>query len=257
MRSQIERRAEEMAVEERLEVASLNLPAGVVESTIRKLRSLVAKLESPNIGKWEGYESALPYEIPEIESKRVFVARVVERVVDDGLALDVGANEGLFTAILANKFDTVVAVDSDPGVVGALYETLKGEDDQHVTPLVVDILNPSPPFGLGGRERSGFSKRIRPCFSTWLAVIHHLCIGQGIPLAEIVGLVAETSTESVVEFVSPDDPMVKRISASRPGSLDGYSLKDFEMHLTGRFDIVDVEKVSPTRTMYHLTRLIE
>jgi hypothetical protein len=88
----------------------------------------------------------------------------------------------------------------------------------------------------------------------WLAVVHHLCIGQGIPLPEIVALIASTSVESIVEFVGPTDPMVRRISASRPASLNGYGLSEFESLLDGVLDIVEVEGVSSSRTMYHLVR---
>ena len=91
--------------------------------------------------------------------------------------------------------------------------------------------------------------------ATWLAVVHHLCIGQGVPLPEIVGLIAATSAEAVVEFVHPTDPMVKRISASRPESLDAYGIDEFDALLRRKFEVVEEEAVSPSRTMYHLVRI--
>ncbi len=255
LRSRVERRARDMETDVVSGVAGLSLPPSAIESSIRKMRDLVASLETPNVGLWEGYESALPYEESQTESKLAFVRRAVGRIHEPESALDVGANEGLFTRILADRFDTVIAIDNDPGVVDALYGALDGEERRRVTPLVVDILNPTPAFGLRGRERPTFSDRIKPSFSTWLAVIHHLCIGQGVPLSEIVDLVTETSAESVVEFVGPDDPMVKRISASRPESLDGYNREEFEALVSRRLRIADKESVSRTRTIYHLERI--
>jgi hypothetical protein len=254
LRSRLEKRADGMETNQRSEVAGVSLPPAAIESSIRKMRGLVSNLESPNVGQWEGYEDALPYSSPEIEAKIAFVERAVERSGDRRLALDVGANEGLFTRILADQFDAVVAIDIDPGVSGALYAGLESSERNNVTPLAVDITNPSPSFGFRGNERRGFSERVQPSVSMWLAVVHHLCIGQGIPLPEIVALIAATSAESIVEFVGPMDPMVRRISASRPASLDGYELSEFESLLDSFFDIVEVEAVSSSRTMFQLVR---
>lgn len=254
LRSRLEKSADSMETSQRSDVAGVSLPPAAIENSIRKMRGLVSNLESPNVGRWEGYEDALPYSNPEVEAKIAFVERAAKRSGDRRLALDVGANEGLFTGILADHFGAVVAIDIDPGVSGALYTSLQSSGRNNVTPLVVDISNPPPPFGFRGNERRGFSDRVQPNVSMWLAVVHHLCIGQGIPLPEIVALIAATSVESIVEFVGPTDPMVRRISASRPASLNGYGLSEFESLLDGVFDIVEVEGVSSSRTMYHVVR---
>ena len=254
LRSRIEGRADAMAVDERSRIAAVSLPVSAIQANMKKLRRLVMKLESPNVGRWEGYEASLPYAASETDAKRTFVEGAVATSRGRDLALDVGANEGLFTATMIDRFDHVVAIDNDPGVVGALYTSLEGAGRDRLTPLVVDIVNPSPAYGLRGRERPGFADRVRPDFSTWLAVIHHLSIGQGIPLSEIVELVAETSPEAVVEFVDPADPMVQQISASRPDRVDGYDRTVFEDLLRLRFDVVRAEPVSGTRTMYHIVR---
>ena len=248
-------RAVAMAVDERSRIAEVALPVSAIQSNMKKLRRLVMNLESPNVGRWEGYEASLPYAASETDAKRAFVESAVATSRTRGMALDVGANEGLFTRILIDHFDHVVAIDNDPGVVGALYNSLEGVGRDRLTPLVVDITNPSPAYGLRGRERPGFTDRVEPDFSTWLAVIHHLSIGQGIPLAEIVELVAETSPEAVVEFVDPADPMVQRISASRPDRVDGYNRVAFEDLLGLRFDVRSAQPVSGARTMYHVVRL--
>ena len=255
LRSGLERRARDMETGDRSAVASLSLPAEAIEANVRKMRNLVETLESPNVGQWEGYEDALPYSDAEAEAKQAFVHRAADRSHNRGLALDVGANEGLYTRALADRFGSVVATDIDPGVSGALYTNLVGSERDAITPLVVDIVNPPPSFGFRGVERPGFSERVKPDLSMWLAVLHHLCIGQGIPLPEIVDLIAATSAESVVEFVGPTDPMVKRISASRPASLEAYGVDEFEKLINQAFEIADVEAVSRSRTMYHLIRV--
>jgi hypothetical protein len=49
--------------------------------------------------------------------------------------------------------------------------------------------------------------------------------------------------------------MVKRISASRPASLEAYGVDEFEKLINQAFEIADIEAVSPSRTMYHLIRV--
>jgi len=254
LRSRIERKVDGMPDERRSDVAGVALPAAVIEANIRKMRKLVSKLESSNNGHWEGYEHALPYAEDETAAKKAFIEAATADANIRPLALDVGANEGMFTRLLIDRFERVVAIDSDPGVVGSLYRMLEGTERDGVTPLVVDIVNQSPAFGLFGRERPSFASRVRPDFSMWLAVVHHLCIGQGVPIGKVVQLIGETSPEAVVEFVDPNDPMVRRISASRPELLDGYDRDVFETHLGLQFTLVNRESVSSTRTLYHVVR---
>ena len=119
---------------------------------------------------------------------------------------------------------------------------------------MVDITNPTPPFGWRGRERAAFIDRVKPSFSTWLAVLHHLCLGLGLPLDQVVGLIYEFSEASVVEFVSLADPMAQRISASRITQLAPYTRDDFERYALAGGTIVARTEISDTRTMYHLRR---
>lgn len=252
LRSLIERRAAGMGTEERRDVSKMALPTTAIARTMGKLRTLVADLESNAPSTWAGYEEALPYEVESTQSKADFVRDAAMAASSHKLAIDVGANAGLFTKILSEHFDQVLGIDNDPGAIDALYASTSEAQIDNLTPLVVDITNPTPAFGWRGKERLAFTDRVSPDFSSWLAVLHHLCLGIGIPLSEVVAQIFEFSSEAVVEFVDLADPMAQRISASRTSDLAPYSRDLFEERAAAHGEIVTKAEVSGTRTMYHV-----
>ena len=252
LRNLLERRAAGMGTEARRSVGSVSLPASAVAATIRKMHKLVSQLESAASSTWADYESALPYATASTEAKASFVRMSADRAESKNLAVDVGANAGMFTTILDEHFDHVVGIDNDPGAIDALYRANRGRAS--LTPMVIDITNPTSAFGWRGRERRAFTERVQPDLATWLAVLHHLCLGIGLPLDEVTELITEFSDEAVVEFVAIDDPMAQRISASRTTALAPYDQAHFEQYVTRTAKIVASDQVSDTRTLYHLRR---
>ena len=252
LRNMLERRAAGMGTEARRDVGKTSLPVSAVAGTIKKVRKLVSELESAAPSTWVDYEQALPYEAEATEAKAEFVKCAAAAASSHTLAVDVGANAGLFTRILSEQFDQVVGIDNDQGAIDALYASTAAAGIENLTPLVIDITNPTPAFGWRGSERVAFTDRVRPVFSSWLAVVHHLCLGIGIPLSEVVAQIFEFSSEAVVEFVDPADPMARRISASRTTDLAPYSRELFEERAMAHGEIVTKAEVSDTRTMYHL-----
>lgn len=254
LRSMLERRTASLDTAARSDIGRLMLPKAAVVSRIKKMKALVARLESTAPSTWSGYEAALPYESSEVTAKEAFVRNAAASADHRSMALDVGANAGRFTRLLAAVFDHVVAIDNDQGAIDALFRTASDEGLVGLTPMVVDITNPPQAFGWRGRERKAFFDRVRPTFATWLAVVHHLCLSVGVPLEEVLALVYEVSDESVVEFVSAEDPMARHISATRRSSLAPYTPDVFEHHASAGGTIVCSEQVSATRTLYHLKR---
>ncbi len=254
LRSLLEKRAAGMKTAARRDVGKASLPVESVVATIRKMRDLVADLESSAPSTWADYEEALPYERQSTKAKSDFVREAASTAVSRSVAVDVGANAGLFTRILAETFDQVIGIDNDAGAIDALYTSTSSSEIDNLTPLVVDITNPTPAFGWRGKERAAFTERVRPAFSTWLAVLHHLCLGLGLPLEQVVGLIYEFSEEAAVEFVSSADPMAQRISASRTTDLAPYTPDDFESYARAGGAIITKTEITDTRTMYHLRR---
>ena len=119
--------------------------------------------------------------------------------------------------------------------------------------MLMNLADPSPGLGWRGLERPTLLQRGRPDLVLCLAVIHHLAITNTVPLVEFVRWMAEVGSETVVEFPTRDDPMVKILLRNkRSGLFDGYNLAAFEALLADEFDIVAREELpSGTRVLFH------
>jgi hypothetical protein len=254
LRSRIERKARNLATEDRTELRKgMKLPVQAVVNSVRKMRRLVASLESTSPSVWAGYEEDHSYRDDQRAAKEAFVDSVA-RSVGGRMAWDVGANTGVFSQILARHFPSVVAIDSDAGAVDHMYCSLSEMDETRIVPLVMDMADPSPNRGWRGRERRALHARGEPALTVWLAVIHHICLAGEVPISGFLDLVAETSPDAVVEFVAPDDPMSRRLMATRKTARDDYSREVFLAAVEERFQIVGSVRVSATRDLFHLRR---
>jgi len=248
LRSRLERSASGYGAERRTEVAATQLPRQAVKATIVKLRKLIARLESPVVGEWTDYEDAVPYADDEHEQKRVFVERAA-RSVGGGVLIDVGANTGSFSRAASGLFDTVLAMDIDPSAVDILYRRLASEGNTSITPLVVDLLNPTPATGWRNSERASIFDRATGDLGLWLAVLHHLTITGGIPLPLSLDLAAMLTRYALIEFVLPTDPMVELIGTSRSSEAAPYDLATFQAEIEKRFEVIEELYPKPTRLL--------
>ena len=148
----------------------------------------------------------------------------------------------------------VVSIDSDAGAVEGMYRRLRESGGAGIVPLVMDIADPSPDRGWRGTERRSLSARTKPVLATWLAVIHHICLAGEVPVSGFLDLVAEVSPHAVVEFVGPDDPMSRRLMATRKAGRDDYTRESFLESVARRFVIEASATASPTRELFHLRR---
>jgi predicted RNA methylase len=131
--------------------------------------------------------------------------------------LDIGCNTGHFSLMAARAGASVVAIDSDPVVVGELWRAACREQ-LDVLPLVVDITRPSAAIGWRNRECAPFLDRACGRFDLvlMLALLHHLLVSERIPLAQVVELASELTTHLLaVEFVTPSDSMFRRLCRGR------------------------------------------
>jgi hypothetical protein len=255
VRSRIEGRARNLATEDRAELRKgASLPLEAVLASVQKMRRLIRSLESQSASVWAAYELDHSYEESQRAQKENFVDAAASTVPGD-TAWDVGANTGAFSEILAKYFAAVVAIDSDAGAVDAMYRRLRDAETGGVVPLVMDMADPSPDRGWRGQERRSLLRRAEPELATWLAVIHHVCLAGEVPVDGFLDLVAETSPHAVVEFVGPDDPMSRRLMATRKIPRDDYTRESFMEAVARRFTIEASTAVSPTRDLLHLRRV--
>lgn len=253
LRALLDRRTQDLGTGARREVRRIRLPKASVLHNIGRLRRLVAGLTSRCPSPWAGYDRANTYDAQLSERKAAFVAAACERLGGGALAWDLGANTGRYSRVAARRYRHVVALDADPGAVDGLYRALGGTAEARVIlPLVADVMNPSPAQGWRGREREALWGRPRPELALYLAFVHHVCLGRGVPLAGFVDLVRDTARFAVVEFVAPDDPMSQALLATKPVVHRGYGLDAFRAGVVGHGDILAEERLTPTRSLFLL-----
>jgi hypothetical protein len=250
LRALIDRRARNLGRGTRRQVRQVRLPKAAVLANIQRLRRLVGRLESRLATLWTTYDDCNTYDTAMIERKEAFVARACERLGPCRLAWDLGANTGRYSRVLARHAAQVVAMDGDPGAVDRLYRAVRGTAAAGtILPLVVDLMNPSCAQGWRGTERDGLLGRGRPELALYLAVVHHICLGQGVPLPAFLDWVRETSPLAVVEFVALEDPMSQTVLATQLETHGGYDLATFRRLAAERGAILAEESLSSTRTL--------
>lgn len=211
---------------------------------------------SPATSLWSDYAQCNSYAITDRQAKERFVREVVARHWWSSV-WDLGCNAGVFSRIAAENAGLVVALDGDPVVVERLYQALTGSstpDSSRILPLVVSLTDPSVGLGWRGAERKALADRGRPELLLCLGLLHHLVIGGGVPLRDVLDWLAEMNGELVVEFVTREDPMVHRLLRGRRDNYSDYQSDVFERLLAERFDVVRKEMLgSGTRMLYHAT----
>ena len=210
----------------------------LIEANVAGLTTLVRGLRwDRSESEWSGYAERTHYASADLEAKEAFVAEAAGRRRWD-LAWDVGCNDGRFARVVAPRCGHVLAFDADHLVVDLLYRRLRGAGPGNITPLVVDLADPSPARGWRSVERAAFLDRNRPDLVLFLAVIHHLAISGNVPLPEVVAFLRSLDAVVVLEFPTEDDPMVRRLlRTKRAGVHDGYRLEHLDALVDERFDV--------------------
>ena len=226
----------------------------LLERFTRSLTALAPENDRKSV--WSDYAEDNSYTAEMKDRKSTFI-RTAAGDLSGKLALDVGCNTGDFSALLASLGASVIAIDSDPVVVGRCWRRTQ-QDSLQILPLIQNISAPTPPTGWRNLEKGSFLQRIsgKIDFCVLLAVIHHIMVTDGIPLAQIIELIAElTNSDAVVEFVPRDDPMFRTIVRGRDNLYEWFDAATFETACAKRFDIVSMCEVSDGgRRLYHLRR---
>lgn len=151
---------------------------------------------------------------------------------------DIGANIGLFSLIPASCNIPTIAWDLDPAAVEKLYLDCVTHHRTTLLPLLLDLTNPSPGLGWENQERLSFQERGPVDLMLALALIHHLAIGNNVPLFRIAHYFSLLCQWLVIEFVPKHDSQVQRLFAYREDVFDRYTQLDFEACFSHYFTIV-------------------
>ena len=116
-------------------------------------------------------------------------------------------------------------------------------------------MNPSPSLGWNLEEKSNQFSRLQSDGFLALALIHHICITENVPLEMFVALLRKMGRCGVVEWVSKEDSMVQTLLKNRTDVFPDYTQEHFESCLKHHFKIhkkIGVNR-DQTRTLYWLT----
>ena len=252
LHSVLERRVTTASEQVKSELKDSGFSADLAKATAKNLAKLVSGLEVARRGStWSDYRDTCSYSDADAEAKQAFVRSAIAGG-DAGLVLDLGANDGVYSLLAAERADYVVAVDGDEMVIDRLYRRLRAERNENVLPLVMNLVDPSGGVGWRNRERAAFADRVRPDVTLALALVHHLAIAASVPLPEVVSWLRSFGGRLVVEFVHLDDVQVQRLLANKPAGLfDDYRREAFEALLAEQFLVHEQQSLSgSTRTLY-------
>jgi SAM-dependent methyltransferase len=233
------------------ELRSAGFDKNLIRRNVRRLGSIVRRLKwQPAPSAWSEYTAHGVYIAEDEDRKRHFVASVIESRPWN-LVWDLGCNTGRFARLAAQSAGYVVGLDSDHAAVERFYLELKAKGCRNILPLVGNFADPSPNRGWRGLERKALPERGRPDLVLCLALLHHLVLGAGLPVREVVDWLADLGGSLVIEFVTRDDPMARRLLLHKDEAYADYSLTFFERCLGKRFTVARREPLgSGTRTLY-------
>lgn len=219
----------------------VNMSRQAFDALMHNLENLVVSLDCKTKGRWTDYETDCHYSKEAAAHKANIMAGCLAK--NEGIVLDLGANTGIYSQMAVNKGHEVIAVDNDPACVELLCQS----EYTKILPLVIDLCNPSPAIGWENTERSSFWDRVQVDTIMALALIHHLCVANNVPLARVASLLAAHCKHLIIEWVPLDDPKAQLLLGKKnipPYSLDIFKATFSEYFvITGEFPIVDSKRV--------------
>lgn len=200
------------------------------------------------------YDDAGSHSATALDHKRAVVARFLDELRPD-VVWDLGANTGVFSRLATERGCRTVAFDGDPACVEAMHRGVAAGREPRLLPLVMDLANPSPGLGWAHRERETLLARGPADLVMALALVHHLAIGNNVPLPLVAEFLAQAGRFAIVEFVPRQDPQVQRLLASRRHDFPDYEEDGLIAALQPRFVTLErVPLVHSSRVLYLLQR---
>jgi hypothetical protein len=230
---------------------SRNGLVGIIDS----LKGGVQRLRWDPAGTaWGDYYDDSNYSSAALEHKQTIVGQFLDRI-EPTTVWDLGANTGLFSQIPAGRGIFTVALDADPGAAERHYQSCVGGEVANVLPLVLDLTNPSPGLGWGHEERQSLLNRGPTGAVLALALVHHLAIGNNVPLRQIATFFSQLSPWLIVEFIPKSDSQVRRLLAMREDIFPSYTQEGFEQAFSQTFSIHTQVPINESeRTLYLMQR---
>ncbi|MFP3854756.1 MAG: SAM-dependent methyltransferase [Anaerolineales bacterium] len=225
-----------------------------MQGMVENLRGTIQGLKWQAAGSWSDYYDFHSYDETAFDHKQQLVSEFLEAVSPES-ALDLGANQGVFSRLASERGAFTVSADIDPGAVQRNYLHMKKQGEENLLPMLIDLTNPSPALGWAHQERESLMARGDFDVTMALALVHHLAISNNLPLPLLANFFAELSPWLIIEFVPKSDGQVQKLLASREDIFEDYHQEDFEAAFKRKFKIKKGQRIEGMdRTLYLLER---
>lgn len=225
---------------------------GIIDSLETSIHKLTWRCD---VTEWSGYYENKHYMQEAVEDKKNILQQCLD-VIHPKTVWDLGANDGLFSRIAARTAELVVSCDSDPGVVESNYRQIVAHRETNILPLCIDLANPSPPIGWENLERYSLQQRSPTDVVIALALIHHLSVGNNVPLDRVASFLASLGTWLIIEFVPKSDIKVQEMLRTREDIFHNYTSVHFETAFKRYYKIVKAQQIaSSDRVIYLMERI--
>lgn len=229
--------------------------------SLRSFLGLIDSLESavkglkwkPGASAWIDYYEDDSYSASALESKIKIVSGFLDKV-RPSTVWDLGTNTGKFSRLASDRGISTLALDGDPAAVEKNYLTSVERKETSLLPLVLDIANPSPKIGWANEERLNLEDRGPADMVLALALIHHLRIGENVPLKMIARFLRSLCSWAVVEFVPASDKKVIGLLSTRKENYSDYSMENFETAFGEYFDIQSKQLIDQSERSLYLMK---
>jgi hypothetical protein len=149
----------------------------------------------------------------------------------------------------------VVAFDVDAAAGEKIYLEQRSRGGGSVLPQLFDLMSPSPGLGWANVGRDAWTERGRPDLLLAVALVHHLAIGNNVPLDMIAELVGSLAPALIVEFVPRSNLQVLRLLGSRTEIFPTYDERGFESAFGRHFRIRRTQQLAGSaRRLYLMER---
>ena len=229
---------------------SLNSLRGLLDS----LETAVNKLRwSPPKNVWGNYYEATVTGGRYVEDKKKWVAEFL-RAARPKSAWDLGSNTGAFSRLAAGQGVPTLSFDGDPDCVEINYLEGRKQGEKNLLPLLLDLTNPSPALGWAHAERMSWLERGQPDLVLALAVIHHLAIGNNLPLERLAKFFHGLGRWLIIEFVPKNDANAQKLLRVREDIFMDYSRENFEREFAKGFVLEQSQVLQDSERVLYLMR---
>ncbi|MBE0564852.1 MAG: SAM-dependent methyltransferase [Krumholzibacteria bacterium] len=221
---------------------------------VGSLRGAVRRLSWRPAGtEWGDYYTDTNYSGEAARAKGELVAAFLDQAAPDTV-WDLGANDGTFSRLAADRGLPTVAADVDPAAVEHNWRQVRERGEERLLPLLLDLTNPSPALGWDHAERASLLERGPAGCVLALALVHHLAISNNVPLDRLAAFFARAGRALIIEFVPKSDSQVRRLLSTREDVFPDYGQAGFEAAFGTCFATEKVEPIPGSERILYLMR---